>query len=192
MTPRDTEAQRSAEAAAVSTLATLSDRLSRAAQSLTRMVVRMATEDDATKVVTSIARYVNSGMPEAEAVADVAAVLEGAQSPEWRERRAKMRKRSQQQKLEWQLSTGRFKDAAIPNWGRATVLDAARRRRDVMAAAIAACEQREDSQEILEALAQHLAGRDSINSLEVTLRGAGLSVEGSNVVPLIPRASSRG
>jgi hypothetical protein len=192
MTPRDTEAQRSAEAAAVSTLAALSDRLSRAAQSLTRMVMRMATEDDATKVVTSIVKYVNSGMPEAEAVADVAAVLEGAQSPEWRERRAKMRKRSQQQKLEWQLSTGRFKDAAIPNWGRATVLDIARLRRDVMAAAIAACEQREDSQEILEALAQHLAGRDSINSLEVTLRGAGLSVEGSNVVPLIPRASSRG
>jgi bacterioferritin (cytochrome b1) len=192
MTPRDTEAQRSAEAAAISTLAALSDRLSRAAQSLTRMVMRMATEDDATKVVTSIAKYVNAGMPEAEAVADVAAVLEGAQSPEWRERRAKMRKRSQQQKLEWQLSTGRFEDAAIPNWGRATVLDAARRRRDVMAAAIAACEQREDSQEILEALAQHLAGRDSIHSLEVTLRGAGLSVEGSNVVPLIPRASSRG
>jgi hypothetical protein len=56
-----------------------------------------------------------------------------------------------------------------------------------MAAAIAACEQREDSQEILEALAQHLAGRDSIHSLETTLRGAGLSVEGSNVVPFIPQ-----
>jgi hypothetical protein len=69
-----------------------------------------------------------------------------------------MRKRGQQQKLEWQLSSGRFGEAVLPEWSRATVLDVARERRDVIAAAIAACEQRDDSKDILEGLALHLAG----------------------------------
>jgi len=126
-------------------------------------------------------------MPEAAAVADVAAVIEGAQSPEWRERRAKMRKKCQQQRLEWQLSSGRFGEAVLPEWSRAIVLSAACKRRDVIAAAIAACEQRSDSKGILEGLAQHLAGHDSICELERHLRDAGLSVEGGNVVPFIPQ-----
>jgi hypothetical protein len=171
---------------AASTLAALSDRMSQAAQSLARMVARLATEGDPTKVVTSIAKYVNAGLPEAEAVADVAAVIEGGQSAEWRERRAKMRKRSQQQKLAWQLSCGRFHDADLPDWSRSIILDAARERRDVMAAAIAACEQREDSEKILAALSRHLVGRDSSSELQSALRREGLSVQGSNVVPLIP------
>jgi hypothetical protein len=67
------------------------------------------------------------------------------------------------------------------------VLDVARQRRDVIAAAIAACEQRDDSKDILEGLAQHLAGHDSIHVLENKPKAAGLSVEGSNVVPFIPQ-----
>jgi hypothetical protein len=67
------------------------------------------------------------------------------------------------------------------------VLAAAHQRRDVLAAAIAACEQRDDSKDILEKLAQHLAGRDSIHTLENSLNAAGLSVEGANVVPFIPQ-----
>jgi hypothetical protein len=174
-------------AAAITALAALSDRMNYAARSLTRMVARLATEDDAIKVVTSIAKYVNSGMPEADAVADVAAMVEGAQSTEWQTRRAKMRKRGQQQKLVWQLSSGRFGEALLPEWSRATVLNVARQRRDVIAAAVAACEQRDDSNEILEKLVQHLAGRDSIHVLEHALNAAGLSVEGANVVPFIPQ-----
>jgi hypothetical protein len=179
-------AKDAAAVTAASTLVALSDRMSQAAQSLARMVARIATEDDPTKVVTSIVKYVNAGLPEAEAVADVAAVIEGAQSPEWRERRAKMRKRCQQQKLEWQLSSGRFHDADLSNWSRSIVMDAARERRDVIAAAVAACEQREDSDEILAALFRHLTGRDSIGELQAALMRAGLSVQGANVVPFIP------
>ena len=173
--------------AAITALAALSDRMNYAARSLTRMVARLATEDDATKVVTSIVKYVNSGLPEADAVADVAAMIEGAQPPEWQARRAKMRRKCQQQKLEWQLSSGRFGEAVLPEWSRATVLAAACKRRDVIAAAIAACEQRDDSKDILEGLAQHLAGHDSICELERHLRDAGLSVEGANVIPFIPQ-----
>lgn len=182
-----TDKKRGAVIDAAGRLAGLADRLSRAAQSMTRMVAMLATSDDGTEIVASIAKYVNAGMPEAEAVSDVAVVLEGAQSPEWRDKRAKMRQRGQKLKLEWQLSTGRFADADIPTWGRDSVLNAARERRDVMAAAIAACEQRRDSDEILAALAQHLAGRDGIHAIERVLQRAGLSIEGSNVVPLIPR-----
>jgi hypothetical protein len=185
MTEHDKRAAAVAEA--IAALAVLSDRMGRAAQSLTNMVVRLATEYYATKVVTSIAKYVNSGMPEAEAVADVAAVIEGAQSPEWQERRAKMRRQGQQQKLSWQLSSGRFGEAVLPEWSRSTVLAVSCQRRDVIAAAIAACEQRDDSKEILEGLAQHLAGHDSIHALETKLRTAGLSVEGHNVVPFVPQ-----
>ena len=56
-----------------------------------------------------------------------------------------------------------------------------------LAAAIAACEQRSESKDILEGLAQHLAGHDSIHVLENKLKAAGLSVEGGNVVPFIPQ-----
>jgi hypothetical protein len=185
MTQHDKRSE--AVTAAIATLAALSDRMNYAARSLTRMVARIATEDDATKVVTSIAKYVTAGLPEAEAVADVAAALEGAQSPEWQARRAKMRRQGQQQRLQWQLSSGRFHDAALPDWSEATVLAAARQRRDVIAAAIAACEQRDDSKGILEGLAQHLTGRDCISQLERHLMDAGLSVEAGNVVPFIPQ-----
>lgn len=135
----------------------------------------------------SFTKYVNAGMPEAEAVADIAAMLDGAQPPEEQERRAKMRQHGQRQRLEWQLSCGRFADANVPSWGRDKILDEARRRRDVMGAAIAACEQRKDSDEILASLAQHLAGRDHIGALESALHRAGLSVEAGNVVPFIPQ-----
>jgi hypothetical protein len=56
-----------------------------------------------------------------------------------------------------------------------------------MGAAIAACEQRKDSDEIMTLLAQHLAGRDHIGALESALHHAGLSVEAGNVVPFIPQ-----
>ena len=55
-----------------------------------------------------------------------------------------------------------------------------------MATAIAACEQREDNEEVLAALSRHLTGRDSICRLLAALQREGLSVQGSNVVPLIP------
>jgi hypothetical protein len=173
--------------AAIAALAAQADRMNYAARSLTRMVARLATEADATKVVTSVVRYVNSGLPETEVVADVAAMIEGAQSPEWQERRAKSRRQSQQHRLEWQLSSGRHGEAVLPEWSRSTVLAVACQRRDVIAAAIAACEQREDSKEILEGLAQHLAGHDSVHMLETKLRAAGLSVEGHNAVPFVPQ-----
>jgi hypothetical protein len=115
MTTR-TEAQRVAVVTAATTLAALSDRMSRAASSLARMVSRLAIEDDATKVGTSIAKYVNSGMPEADAVADVAAVLEGAQSPEWQQKRAKTRQRSQAHRLEWQLDGGGVNERDRPSF----------------------------------------------------------------------------
>jgi hypothetical protein len=172
----------------------LADRFSRAAQSMTRMVARLATEDDATKVVTSIAKYVNSGMPEAEAVADVAAVLEGAQSPDWQQKRAKARQKSQQNRLEWQLSRGAVNEHDRPSFGgvvpeaaREIVLEAARHKRDLIAAAVAACEQRSDSAEILASLGRFLAGEDFACHLESALRSAGLSVEAGNVVPFIPQ-----
>jgi hypothetical protein len=171
-----------AATSAIAALAALSDRMNYAARALTRMVTRLATEDDATKMVTS-----NSGLPEADAVADVASMVEGAQSPEWQAKRAKARKKSQQQRLEWQLSSGRFAEAVLPEWGLSTVLAAACKRRDVIAAAIAACEQRDDSKEILEGLARHLAGHDSICELERCLNKASLTVEGANVVPFIPQ-----
>jgi hypothetical protein len=116
MTPR-TEAQTAAVVTAATTLAALSDRMSRAAASLARMVSRLVIEDDATKVGTSIAKYVNSGMPEANAVADVAAVLEGAQSPEWQAKRAKQRHKSQQRRLEWQLDRGGVNEHDRPSFG---------------------------------------------------------------------------
>jgi hypothetical protein len=193
MNPR-TEAQRSAVVTAAATLAALSDRMSRAAASLARMVSRLVIEDDATKLVTSIAKYVNSGMPEADAVADVAAVLEGAQSPEWREKRAKARQRSQAQRLAWQLSLGAVNEHDRPTFGggspeaaRGIVIDTACQRRDVLAAAIAACEQRSDSGEILAELGRMLTGEGSAWHLEQALQRAGLSVEAGNVVPFIPQ-----
>lgn len=193
MKPR-TEAQAAAVVTAATTLAALSDRMSRAASSLARMVSRLVIEDDATKVGTSIAKYVNSGMPEADAVADVAAVLEGAQSPEWQEKRAKARQKSQQRRLEWQLSCRGVNEQDQASFGgvapealRGIVLESARNKRDLLAAAIAACEQRSDSGEILGELGRMLTGEGSAWHLEQALQRAGLSVEAGNVVPFIPQ-----
>jgi hypothetical protein len=76
--------QRDAEKSAAAALAALSDRMNRAAQSLTRMVARLATEDGPAMSI-SFVKYVNAGMPEAENVADIAAMLDGAQPPEEQE-----------------------------------------------------------------------------------------------------------
>jgi hypothetical protein len=169
MTASNVEAQRSAVVTAATTLWELSDRMSKAASALARMVARLATEDDATKVVFSITKYVNSGMPESDAVADVAAVLEGAQPAEWQEKRATARRKSQMKRLEWQLSRGEVNEHDRPSFGgfapelaKATVLDVARKRRDLMAAAIAACEQRADSAEILASLGRFMTGEDGV------------------------------
>jgi hypothetical protein len=67
------------------------------------------------------------------------------------------------------------------------VLNAARNKRDLLAAAIAACEQRSDSAAILASLGRFLTGEDRACHLEVALQHAGLSVEAGNVVPFIPQ-----
>jgi hypothetical protein len=58
------------------------------------------------------------------------------------------------------------------------VLDVTPQRRDVIAAAIAACQQRCGTRNTLEALAQDLADHDSIQALKNTLKTAGPSIGG--------------
>jgi len=178
-------------------LAQMADRYMRAAQSLTHMVMRLSILDDPTKVSTSIAKYQQSALPEPEALTDILEMLEETKSPEWREKRAKQRLAGWREKMRLRLTQklnhyGKWASQPPPeDWSRDVVLACARKERDAISAAIAVCEQREDSDEVLDALQSHLAGERGVYFLESRLEAIGLSVEESNVVPLIPRAGGR-
>jgi hypothetical protein len=190
-TPREVGQQ------AAGLLAQMADRYMRAAQSLTHMVMRLSTLKDSTKISTSIAKYQQSALPEPEALTDILEMLEGTKSPEWRDKRAKQRLMGWREHLRHRLTQnlshyGKWASQPPPeDWSRDVVLACARKERDAISAAIAVCEQRKDSDEALEALQAHLAGEHGVYFLESRLEALGLSVEESNVVPLVPRAGGR-
>jgi hypothetical protein len=180
MTNQHEAARQAAEA-----LAAQADRFMRAAQVLTRMVMRLSALDDPVKLVTSIAKYQHSALPEPDFVSDVAAMLEGAKSPEWREARAKQRQAAVRHKLEWQLSSAEQPVTDLPDWGRSMVLRIAREKCDILSAAVAAIERGRDGDgEILHHLTNYMAGRYGVFSLRHALEKAGMAPGQSNVIRL--------
>jgi hypothetical protein len=178
---------REAARQAAEALAAQADRFMRAAQVLTRMVMRLSALDDPVKLVTSIAKYQHAALPEPDFVSDVAAMLEGAKSPEWREARAKQRQAAVRHKLEWQLSSAEQPVTDLPDWGRSMVLRIAREKCDILSAAVAAIERGRDDGNILHHLTNYMMGKYGVSSIRDALDEAGVAPGQSNVVPLIPQ-----
>jgi hypothetical protein len=181
MTP-DTQAPHVQQAAEA--LAAQAARFMRAAQSLTRTALRLATTDQPTKVLQALAKYQQADLPEPELVAEVSALIEGTQPPAWREARAKRHLATDRYRMGRDLSGPELPIEGLPDWGPAMVLRIAREKADVLSAASDAIERGSDGNgEILRHLTNYMAGRYGAEALRIALGRAGID-PGSNVVPL--------
>jgi hypothetical protein len=132
-------------------------------------------------------KYMQSELPDSEMVADALTVLEGTQPPEWQANRAKQRHNALREKVRTRLGYG-HDSGPIPQWEWNAILSAAKQRRDVLAAAIASCEQDCDGKEqIATELGNYLKGEHSITWIETVMNRLGLAVEGAKIIPLAPR-----
>jgi hypothetical protein len=131
-----------------------------------------------------MAKYCQSARPGSDAVAEIAATLEGSKPAEWQEMRAKQRGAALRHRLKWQLSSAEQPIDDLPEWGREIVLRIAREKCDVLSAAVLAIESGRDSDgEILRHMTNYMAGRYGVDSLRMALEAAGMAPGQSNVVP---------
>jgi hypothetical protein len=172
---------------AVSALHELANRHHQAAQSLSRLAIRLAAEEHPMSVTAAFEQYIKADLPDADAVTEVMSKLEGTQSPEWQARRAKTREDTKRKKLQWRFECGR--DAGpVPEWAWDAIMAAARERRDVLTAAIACCEQDCNGRdEIATALGSYLKGENAISWVKGIMQRLGLTIEGAKIIPLVPR-----
>jgi hypothetical protein len=91
----------------VERLQQISDRHQQAANSLTRIAVRLAAEQHPMTVAAALESYIKADLPSADAALEIMEALEGTQSPEWRERRMEQRKTAARRRLEWHFDCGR-------------------------------------------------------------------------------------
>ena len=136
-------------------------------------------------VTAALESYIVADLPEADAALEIMERLEGTQSPEWRARRLEQRKKSAQRKLQWRFDCGRDAGPA-PEWVYDAVLASARERRDVIAAAVACCEQRQGGDRLTATLGEYLKGDRPISCVRDLMESLGLGIEGAKVIPFVP------
>jgi hypothetical protein len=184
----DTQAPRDAIAEAAAKLSVQADRLMRAAQALTRTALRLATTDQPTKVLQALAKYRQAGLPEPDLAAEVAAMIEGTQSPEWRDARSRRHRANDRYRLERDLSGAELPveclpTQGLPGWAPEIVLRIAREKCEVLGAAADAIERGQDGRgEIIHALARYMSGQYGIDALRYSLKRAGIEPGQGNVV----------
>jgi hypothetical protein len=160
-------------------LSAQADRYMKAAHSLTKTALRLATIDEPTKVLQALAKYRQASLPEPELMAEIEEMIEGTQSPEWREAAEKRRKRA----LHYRLQRDGNESEALPDLPPEMVLRVARERSDVLGAAVDAIERRGDHDgEIQRMLSLYISGRLGLAAVEGALSAAGISPGQSNVV----------
>lgn len=172
---------------AVTGLRDLAQQHADASRFMLDMVFRLLSPDRPMRATIYLTRYVEAGKPSADAVADIIRTLEASLPAEWQERRAKAHHAIVRNKQARKCGWGREAAGIRPhNWDG--VMFAARKRRDVLGAAIAACEGGGDAQDkIAETLAEYLEGKQGIHHVEECLQRHGLAVDGAKVVPFVPK-----
>ena len=116
-------------------------RYMRAAQSLTKTALRLATIDDPVKVLQALAKYQQADLPEPGLAAEVAAMIEGTKSPERRAATEKRRSASMLYRMQRDLRWSGQDAVDLPP---EIVLRIARERADTLGAAVDAIERRGD------------------------------------------------
>lgn len=172
---------------AIEGLRDLAEQHDRAVRSLLTIIFRLMSPDRPMQATVYMMRYAKSEAPDAEAVAAICSALEASLPAGWQERRAKATYSIKKNKEIERCERGQEVDG-LTSWAWDAVMASARKRRDVIAAAVAVCEQRGDEvKEIATALGEYLKGEHGIHHVEWTMNKYGLSVEGAKIIPLLPR-----
>ena len=176
--------EQEARCEATEALAAQADRFTRAAQVLMRMVIRLSTLDDPAKLFPSIVKYQHSALPEPEVVEDVATMLEGTKSAEWRRQGPSSGKPRCVEGWRASLPATEQPITDLPDWGAAMLVRMAREKCDLLRSAADAIERGQDVDDILHHLTNYMSGRYGIWALQHALKSASVAVGQSNVVPL--------
>lgn len=161
----------------------------RAAQSLTRTALRLATTDKPTTVLQALAKYQQAGLPEPELAAEVGEIIEATMSPDWRANIGKVRQRRAREQMERDCAHAEQAIADLPS---EMVLRVARERSDILGAAVDAIERRADGNgEILHQLKKYMNGTLGIDAVRWALEKAGIEPGHSNIVRLPVRTAQR-
>jgi len=176
--------ERQIAAATAKALHALAQRVLQDGASIMNLAIRSASDTDPIKADGVAFQYAESRATAADQVAKIVSAFEAGQPPEWQKKRRYQRDAAKRQAIRQAFVNGE-QPIATAEWTTAVVIEAARQRRDIVGCAIACIEQGRDGGEIVQALANYLAGYWTIWTLESALKKAGYAPAG-NVVPLVP------